>query len=107
MSNVKLIELPLVVIFWSQEGCPHCETTRPRWEEIAQQWSSCIPSARLRVEEYEEAATTYHVRSLPTLMILRFGRASWRKLEGEATSEEIQRFYEAAAVGMDCAIGAN
>lgn len=101
---VRLTELPLVIIFWASEECPHCVATHPRWKPIAEAYQSCLPSAKLDVADYEAAANTYRVKMLPTLMILRFGRASWRKLEGEATSEEIQAFYEHAAIGLDCAL---
>lgn len=104
MSFVRLTDLPLVVIFWASNDCPHCIATDPHWRPIAESYASCLPSAKLDVADYEAAANAYRIKVLPTLMIMRFGRASWRKLEGEATSEQIAEFYQHAALGLDCAL---
>lgn len=104
MSFVRLTDLPLVIIFWASSECPHCIATDPLWRPIAESYASCLPSAKLDVEDYKAAADAYRIKVLPTMMILRYGRASWRKLEGEATSEQIAEFYAHAAVGLDCAL---
>jgi thioredoxin-like negative regulator of GroEL len=101
---VRLIDLPLVVIFWSSSECEHCQATYPVWKPIAESYSSCLPSARLDVADYEEAANAYRIKMLPTIMILRYGRASYKKIQGEATSEQIAELYAHAAIGLDCAL---
>ena len=102
---MRLIEYPTIVILWTQEGCEHCEATLPLWRKVAERYASCLPSARLEVDQYEGAANQYHIRMLPTIMTLRWGRSGLRRLQGQSTLAEIEAFYQGSMMGLDCQLG--
>lgn len=102
---MRLTELPLVIILWTQDGCEHCEATLPPWRAVAARYARCMPSARLEASRYEGAANQYRIQMLPTLMALRYGRTGLHRLEGSLTEQEIESFYVGATVGLDCQLG--
>lgn len=97
----RLTDLPTVVVMWTQHGCPHCDSTLPLWRQVAARYAQCVPSARLSVEEYANAADTYRITMLPTIMTLRWGRSGLRRLEGASTLAEIEAFYQGSLLGLD------
>lgn len=99
---MKFIDYPVIIVVWTQEGCPACEEFLPVWRPIAEAWQNCVPSVAVKCDDYKIAADYYRVQNTPTAMIMRYGRPSWKKLQGAVTAEEIKAFYETAAVGMDC-----
>lgn len=104
MTQQRLTELPTVVILWTKDGCSHCEDTLPLWRKVAAKYATCLPSARLSVDEYAYAADTYRITMLPTIMTLRWGRSGLRRLEGAQTLEEIEAFYQGSMLGLDCTL---
>lgn len=102
---MRFIDYPAIVVVWTQDGCPACEEFLPRWRPVAQQYQGCLPSVAVNCTEYKMAADYYRISDTPTVMVLRYGRASWRKLHGAVTPDEIAAFYQYAAMGLDCQIG--
>ena len=102
--SIRVTDHPLVVVLWTQEGCDACESTVGPWTEIAGRYQSCLPSIQVDCGNHASAANAYRIKATPTIMVLRWGRASYRRLEGEVTAAEIEAFYQQAAVGLDCAL---
>jgi len=101
---MKLSKIPVVVLVWTMEGCPACQEYIPIWRQVAAQYAGCIPSMVLDVNQNPKLADAMRVMSTPTTMIVRNGQRSFYYLGGAASAEEVQRLYEAAAWGMDCAV---
>lgn len=99
---MRFIDYPAIVVVWTQEGCGACEAFLPPWREIAAQYASCLPSIAVNCDEYRQAADYYRIRETPTVMVLRYGRPSWRQIKGTATPEEIAAYYQYATMGLDC-----
>lgn len=99
---MRFIDYPVLIVVWTQAGCEACEEFAPAWRAVASRWASCVPSVAVDCARYKTAADLYRVQETPTTMILRYGRASWRRLRGAVTQQEIEQFYQAASVGLDC-----
>lgn len=101
---MRITDLPVVVVLWTQEGCGACESVLDAWREIAAKYQQCLPSIRVDCDSHDAAAQGYRVAMTPTFHIMRYGRASFRKLEGAASPAEIEAFYQQAMYGLDCKI---
>lgn len=51
------------------DWCGPCETQDPILEEISEEWGDKCDIEKIDVDEQQDAANEYHVRSLPTLVI--------------------------------------
>ncbi|QZA89603.1 thioredoxin [Salinarchaeum sp. IM2453] len=51
------------------DWCGPCETQDPILEEISEEWGDQCDIEKIDVDEQQDVANEYHVRSLPTLVI--------------------------------------
>lgn len=51
------------------DWCGPCETQDPILEEISEEWGDKCDIEKIDVDEQQDVANEYHVRSLPTLVI--------------------------------------
>jgi len=64
---------PVLVDFWA-EWCPPCKALAPTLEEVAGEMSDKIKVMKLDVDENQNAAAQYGIRSIPTMIIFKNGR---------------------------------
>lgn len=103
MSN-PFLPYPAIVVCWRQEGCPACEQFSPVFRAIAKRYERCIPSALIDCTDGPLAtwSDAYRVRHTPTVMVIRHGRPSLRRLEGAVPPEQLELFYAYAVRGLEC-----
>ena len=65
-------DLPMVVDFWA-DWCGPCKMIAPILEQVAEEYKDRLILAKLDVEENQNIATQYAVRSIPTLMLFKGG----------------------------------
>lgn len=101
---MKLINYPVLVVVWSQEGCPGCASYLPKFRRVAPLYQSCIPSVVVDAAQHDSAADHYRIRVTPTTSILRYGRQSLQLIEGDADEATIDQLFHFAMRGMDCSL---
>jgi|TARA_R110002020_G_scaffold27319_9_gene88091 thioredoxin 1 len=63
---------PVVVDFWA-EWCGPCKMIAPSLEQIAAEMDGKVKIAKLNIDENQNIAMKYGVRSIPTLILFKNG----------------------------------
>lgn len=71
-ADVLKASEPVVVDFWA-EWCGPCKMIAPALEEISDELAGQVKVAKLNVDENQNIAIKYGVRSIPTLILFKNG----------------------------------
>jgi len=91
-TDVTKSDLPVLVDFWA-EWCGPWRMVGPVVEQLSQTMSDKITVAKLNVDENQEIALRYGVRSIPSLLLFKAGKEIARTV-GAASKEVYQKFIE-------------
>ena len=67
-------DLPVLVDFWAP-WCSPCRTIGPMVEEVAKEYGGRIKVGKMNVAENFQVSSTIEIRSLPTLILFKDGKA--------------------------------
>ena len=86
---------PVVVDFWA-EWCGPCKMIGPQLEELSEEMAGKVKFVKLNVDENQQTAIKYGVRSIPTLIMFKGGEAVDMKV-GAGVKSDLQNWIEKAA----------
>jgi thioredoxin 1 len=89
-TDVMKSNTPVLVDFWA-EWCGPCRMVSPILEKLGKSLSDEIKIVKLNVDENQELALNYGIRSIPTLLLFQNGQETGRMV-GAATEQTYEKF---------------
>lgn len=80
-------DIPVLVDFWAT-WCGPCLALAPKLEEISEELKEKIKIFKINVDENQEVAQKYGIRSIPTLIVFKKGKEVGQII-GNQSKEEI------------------
>ena len=85
---------PVVVDFWA-EWCGPCKMIGPSLEEIATEMQGKVKIVKMNVDENPGVPGTFGIRSIPTLILFKDGKAASQKV-GAAPKGDLVKWISSA-----------
>ena len=89
-NDVIASDIPVLIDFWA-EWCGPCKMISPILEELANELNGKIKIVKVNVDENNQTAVKFSIRSIPTLMMIKDGVVQSQHI-GAASKSQIQEF---------------
>ena len=94
-QDVIKSDVPVVVDFWA-EWCGPCKMIGPSLEELSDEMGDKVKIVKVNIDENNETAIKYGVRSIPTLILFKDGEAASMKV-GAAPKSDLSKWINESA----------
>ena len=91
-SKVVESQIPVLVDFWA-EWCGPCKMIGPILGELSEEYADKVKIVKLNVDENNNTAIQYAVRSIPTLILFKDGQVQAQHI-GAAAKGQLRQFLD-------------
>jgi thioredoxin len=95
-AEVERSPVPVLLDMWAA-WCGPCQRIAPMIDELATEMGDRVRFAKLNVDENPQTAARFHVRSIPTLLVLKGGQEVDRIVGLQPKSEIVRRLQRVTA----------
>ena len=85
-------DLPVLLDFWA-EWCGPCKMIGPILVELSEEYADKVKIVKLNVDENNNTAIQYAVRSIPTLILFKEGQVEAQHI-GAAAKGQLKQFLD-------------
>lgn len=89
-KDVNHSDLPVLIDFWA-EWCGPCKMIGPILEELSEELEGKIKVVKIDVDNNNQTAMNYSIRSIPTLIIIKDGVVQAQHI-GAASKAQVKEF---------------
>ena len=93
-NEVLQANVPVLVDFWAP-WCGPCRAIAPLLEELAGEYAGRAKIVKLNVDDHQQAAATYGVRSIPNLIVFKNGQVA-QQIVGAVPKTKLTQALDAA-----------
>ena len=91
-QDVLQSDIPVLLDFWA-EWCGPCKMIGPLLVELSEEYAKKVKIVKLNVDENNNTAIEYAVRSIPTLILFKDGQVQAQHI-GAAAKGQLKQFID-------------